>query len=140
MDDLTWNYPMKKFFLVANFAMITVKMLFTHFHSSSYQGNIFLHQNHASCYSKLKLRKGSQTNKDYWRKFVTKLYLVSIAKNKDPSIRVKIHQTCFLLFCHYLPYICWVGVIYLICLIFLKSPWWPAGIFCAPNPLTSKIK
>ena len=26
---------------------------------------------------------------------VTKLYLVSIAKNKDPSIRVKIHETIF---------------------------------------------
>ena len=53
MDDLTWNYPMKKFFLLVNFAMITVKMLFTHFDSSSYQENIFRHQNHAAYNSKL---------------------------------------------------------------------------------------
>ena len=47
-------------------------------------------------YSKLSLKKWSQTDKGYWRKFVTKLYLVSIAKNKDPSIRIKMHQTSFL--------------------------------------------
>ena len=34
-----------------------------------------------------------QTDKDYWKKIVTKLYLVSIAK--DPSIRIKMHQTFF---------------------------------------------
>ena len=48
MDDLTWNYPMKNFFLLATIAMIVVNMVFTHFHSSSYQGNIFLHQNQAT--------------------------------------------------------------------------------------------
>ena len=45
---LIWNYPMKDFFLLAIIAMITVKMSFTHFHSSSCQGNMFLHQNHAT--------------------------------------------------------------------------------------------
>ena len=35
----------------------------------------------------------SQTDQDYWRKFVTKLYLVSIAKDKDPSISAQMHQT-----------------------------------------------
>ena len=38
---------MKHLFLLATITMITVKMSFTDFHSSSYQGNIFLHQNHA---------------------------------------------------------------------------------------------
>ena len=38
----------------------------------------------------------SQTDKDYWQKFVTKLYLVWIAKDKDPSIGVKMHETFFL--------------------------------------------
>ena len=77
-----WNYPVKHLFLLAIITMITVKISFTHFHSSSCQGNIFLHQIHVM----------SQ-----------KLYLVSFAKNKDPSIRVKMHQTFFY---HYLPYIC----------------------------------
>ena len=33
-----------------------------------------------------------QTDKDYWRKFVAKLYLVSMAIGKDPSIKFQIHQ------------------------------------------------
>ena len=44
VDDVTWNYPMKHFFLLATVPMITVKMSFTHFHRSRCQGNIFLHQ------------------------------------------------------------------------------------------------
>ena len=48
LDDLTWNYPMKHLFLLAIIAMITVKMSFAQFHYSSCQGNIFLHQNHAT--------------------------------------------------------------------------------------------
>ena len=33
-------------------------------------------------------------------------------------------QTFSKIFYHYLPYISWVDVIYLTCLVFLKSPWW----------------
>ena len=55
-------------------------------------------QNHATYWSKLQLRKWSQTDTDYLRKFVTKLYLVSVAEDKDPSIRVKMHQTFFFIF------------------------------------------
>ena len=51
-DDLTWNQRMNNFFLLATIAMITLKMLFTHFHSSSYQGNIF-QQNLATYLSKV---------------------------------------------------------------------------------------
>ena len=39
-------------------------------------------------------------DKDYRKIFVTKLYLVSIAKDKDPSIPVKRHQKLFKNFCH----------------------------------------
>ena len=46
----------------------------------------------------------------------------------------------FVYLCQYLPYICWVHVIYLIRLAFLKSPWWLVWIFCAPTPLNWKIK
>ena len=45
------------------------------------------------------MQPNSQTDKDYWRKFVRKLNLVSIAKNKDPSISVKIHQTFYNAIC-----------------------------------------
>ena len=48
LDDLSWNYPMKYLFLLATVTMISVKMSFTHFHSSSCQENIFFHQNHAA--------------------------------------------------------------------------------------------
>ena len=39
-------------------------------------------------------------------------------------------------FYHYMPYICWVGVIYLLCLVLLKSPWLLVWIFCGSIPLT----
>ena len=68
-----------------------------------------------------------------WRilkKFATKLYPMSIAKR----------QTFSKFFYHYLPYISWVDVIYLTCLVFLKSPWWLVWIFCAPTPLPENIK
>ena len=121
---LTRNYPMKHLLLLANIAMITVRKFFIYFHSSSCQGNIFLQQNGATYLSKISLRKWSQTDKDHWRKFVTKLYLASIAKDKDPSIRVKMHQHSFFNFYHHLSNICWVDVIYLTRLVFLKPPWW----------------
>ena len=61
---------------------------------------------------------------------------VSIAMAKDPSIMLKMHQTFFFCFYHCLPYICWLDVIYLTCLAFLKSPWLLVWIFCPPTPLT----
>ena len=39
--------PVKLISLLATVTMITVKMSFTHFHSSICHGNIFLYQNHA---------------------------------------------------------------------------------------------
>ena len=65
LDDLTWNYPMKHFFLLATVAMLTVKVYFTHFHSSSCQGNRFFHQNHATYQFKPQLKKWNQIDKDY---------------------------------------------------------------------------
>ena len=52
--------------------------------------------------------------------------LCSIAKDKDPSNRVKMkmHQF-FKNFYNHLSYIYWVDVIYLTCLTFFKSPWQP---------------
>ena len=49
--------------------------------------------------------------------------LGSLAKAKDPSDRGKIHQQVFGDFYNHLLDTCWVDVIYLTCLIFLKSPW-----------------
>ena len=45
--------PNEAFFLLVTLAIINVKMSFTHSQSSSCQGNIFLHQNHATYWSKL---------------------------------------------------------------------------------------
>ena len=116
---VTWNYPVKYLFLLANVTIITVKMSFTHFHSRS----CHIPSSKSCNLSVQTIIARMESNKwDYWRRFVTKLYLVSIAKNKDPSIRVKMHQTIFWNFYHYLPYICWVDVIYLTCHVFLKSP------------------
>ena len=42
------------------------------------------------------MRKWSQTDKNYRRKFVKKLYFLSVSKDKDPSIRVKMHFLKFL--------------------------------------------
>ena len=47
----------------------------------------------------------SETNKITEENLLQKLYLMSIAKNKDPNIRVKMSQT-FFYFYHSLPYIC----------------------------------
>ena len=48
------------------------------------------------------------------------------------------HQTFFLFLKIFALYILsgWVDVIYLTCLVFLKSPWWLVWMFCAPTPLT----
>ena len=72
--------------------------------------------------------------------FVAKLYLVSIGKGKDPNIRIKMHQTLFLIFTtiYYLPYISWVDVIYLTCLVSLKSPCCLVWVFCASTPQFKK--
>ena len=45
-----------------------------------------------------------------------------------------IKHFCFYVY-HYLPYICWVDVIYLTYLVFLNSLWWLVWIFCARTPL-----
>ena len=63
---------------------------------------------------------------------------MSIAKDKVPSIRLKYIKHFFYIY-HYLHYICWVDVIYLTCLVFLKSPWWLVWIFCIPTHLTLKL-
>ena len=57
-------------------------------------------------------------------------------KGKDPNTRVKVHQTFLFYFYRYLPYICWVDVIYLTCVVFLKSLWWLVWIFCTPTLFT----
>ena len=91
----------------------TVKLCFTHFHSSNRHAIILHFQNHATTSPNYNW-EWSQTDKDYWRKFVSKLYLVSIAKDKNPGIRIKIDQTFFFLFTT-------------ICL---------TRLVCAPTPLT----
>ena len=105
-------------------AMVTVKMSFTHFHSCI--GNILLHQTMQPISLNYHWDNGVKQIKITAKKLVTKLYLVSIAKGKDPSIGVKMHPAFFLflpLFALY-PLSGGVDVIYLICLVFIKSSCW----------------
>ena len=66
---------------------------------------------------------------------------MSIGKDKDPSIRVKMHQTFFF---EFLPLFSlyllsgWVDVTYLTFFAFLKSPSWLVWIFCTLTPLEHK--
>ena len=62
--------------------------------------------------------------------------LCQFLRTKTLDLRSKcIKHFCFYVY-HYLPYICWVDVIYLTYLVFLNSLWWLVWIFCAPTPLT----
>ena len=84
------------------------------------------------------LENGVKQIKSAEEKLSQSFILCSIAKDKDPSIRVKMkmHQIFYFYFYHYLSYICWKDVIYLICLIFLKSLLHHVWTFCVKTPLT----
>ena len=127
---------MKHFFLLATIAMITVKMSFTHFHSSSCQGSIFLHQNHA-IYNYVNSPSYNWENGVKQIRLLKKIchkscILCQLLRTKTLASGSKCIKH-FFYFYHYLPYICWVDVIYLTCLAFLKSPWWLVWIFCTPT-------
>ena len=126
---------MKYLLLLGTVAMITVKMYFIHFIAAVVKEN----------YSFIKIMQPINPNYT-WENGVTQIKIaeenLSVTKGKDPSIRVKMHQT-FFCFYNSFWYICWVGVIHLTCLVFFvffKSPWWLVWIICAPTLLTWKIK
>ena len=98
LPNETWNYPMKHFLFlptVATVAMITFKMFLP----------IFIAAVVRKTYSSIKIMQPLSSNYN-WENGVKqikiteeylsqKLYLVSTAKGKDPSIRVRMHQTFF---------------------------------------------
>ena len=134
LDDLTWNYPMKHLLHLATVAMFTVKMSCNHFHSSSFQGNIFLHQNHATYIVQTITQKMESNIKITEKDLSQSCILCQLLRTKTLASGSKyIKHFCFY---HYLSYIWWVDVIYLTCLVFLKSPWFLVWIFCAPILLT----
>ena len=110
---------MKRFFLLATVAIITLKISFTQFHSNSCQGNIFLHQNHVTylnhaTYSFIKIMETIIDKMESNRQRLLKKIchkVVSIVKDKDPSFRIKMHQRFIFIFFT----IC-LDVIYLTCL------------------------
>ena len=107
LDHLTWNYPMKHLFVLANVTMITVKMSFTHFHSSSCPN-----YNWENGVKQIRLLK-----KTCHKSCV----LCQLLRTKTLASGSK----CIIFlnyFYNYLPYICWVDVIYLTCHAFVKSP------------------
>ena len=103
--------PVKDLFLLATITMITVNMSFTHFHSSSCQGNIFLHQNHATYYisTNYNWENGVKQKKITEENLSQSSILWQLLRTKTPASRSKcITYFCCCCFYHYLPYICWV--------------------------------
>ena len=115
--------------------MITVKMYFIHFIAAVVKEN----------YSFIKIMQPINPNYT-WENGVTQIKIaeenLSVTKGKDPSIRVKMHQT-FFCFYNSFWYICWVGVIHLTCLVFFvffKSPWCSSLNNLCSNTLNLKNK
>ena len=132
---ITWNYPIKCFFLLATVAMITAKISFIHFHNRDRE-----------TYSFIKIMQPISPNNN-WENGVKQIeiteenlsqsiILCQLRRTNTLASGSKCIKNIFFYFYHYLPYICWVDVIYLTCLVFLKSPWWLVWIFCAPTSLT----
>ena len=126
---------MKHLFLLASVTVITVKCLFL----------IFIAAVVRETNSFIKIMQSVSPNYN-WENRVKQIRLLKKICHKScilcQLLRTKTLASgskCikhFFYFYHYLPYICWVDVIYLTCLVFLKSPWWLVWIFCAPTPLT----
>ena len=129
---------MKHIFLLATIAVVTAKLSFTHFHGRSYQGNILLHQNLAPISQNYDSENGAKQINITEENLSQSCILCQLLRKKTLASVSKCFKKIF--FDHYLPYICWLDVIYLTLLVFLKSPWWLAWIFCAPTTLTWKIK
>ena len=123
------------FFLLATFGMITVKILL-----------IFIAAVARETYSFIKITQAISPNFN-WENGVKQIKITEENSSKScilcQLLRAKTlvsgskYINHFLkIFITILPDICWVDVIYLTCLVFLKSPWWLVWIFCAPTPLT----
>ena len=121
--------------LLATVAMITLKMSLTHFHSSSCQGNIFLHQNHEPISSNYSWENGVTQTKITEENLSQSCIFCQLLRTKTLASGSKCINF-FFWFYHYLLCIYWVDVIYLTCLVFLKSSWCLVWIFGAPPPLT----
>ena len=123
LNDLTWNYPVKHLFLLATVALITVKMSFTHFHSSSFRetySSIKTMQSISPNYNSVNGVKQIKTTEWNLSQSCT---LCQLLKTKTLAPGSKCIKQFFLIFYHYLTYICWVDVIHLTCHVLLKCPW-----------------
>ena len=136
LDDLSWNYPIKHLFLLAAVTMIIAKKCFL---------PIFIAAVFRETYSFIKIMQPISPNYN-WENGVKQIkiteenlsqscILCQLLRTKTLASGSKCIKH-FFYFYHYLPYICWVDVIYLTCFVFLKSPWWLVWILCAPTPLT----
>ena len=127
--------------------MITVKMSFTHFHSS--QGNIVVKET----YSFIKIMQNIIQEYN-WENGVKQIKVTEenlsqscifcqLLRTKTLALTSKcikhFFKKIFTTICLIL-LSGWLDVIYLYCLFFLKSPWWLVWMFCAPIPLTLKTK
>ena len=126
---------MKHFFFLVTVAMITVKMSFTHFIVAVLRKiYFFIKIIHPICPNynwENEIKQMKITEENLSQGFI----LCQLLRTNTLQAGSKCIKH-FFYFYHYLSYICWVYVIYLTCLVFLKSPWWLVLMFCAPNPLT----
>ena len=138
LDDLSWNYRMKQIFLIATVAMITVKISYTHFHSSSCQGNIFLRLKSCTLLVQTITENGVQQKKITEENLSQSCILCQLLRKNTLASGSKCTKHFFKKFYHYLPYIFWMDEIYLTWLVFLNFSSWIVWIFSAPAPLTWK--
>ena len=124
LPNETWNYPMKHFLFlptVATVAMITFKMFLP----------IFIAAVVRKTYSSIKIMQSIGANHN-WENWVKQIRLLKKTCHKScilcQLLRTKAlasgskYIKHFFYFYYYLPYICWVDVIYLTSHVFLKSP------------------
>ena len=136
LDDLTWNYPKKLFFLLANVAMTTLKMSFTHFIAAivreTYSIIKILQHISPNCNWENEVKQIKITEENLSQRCIFCQLLKHLASGSK----------CIKHFSLFLPPLAlyllsgWVDVIYLTCHVFFKSPWWLDWIFCAPIPIT----
>ena len=82
LDNLAWNYPMKNFFLLATVAMIAVKMFLPIFIAAVVRETYSFNKIMQPISPNYNWENGVKQIKITEENCITKLYLVSIAKDK----------------------------------------------------------
>ena len=132
LDDLTWNYPMKNFFLLATIAMITVKCLWPIFIAAVVRETYFFIKIMQHISLNYKWENGVKQIKITVENLSQSSMLCQLLRTKTLASEAKcIKHFCFIFTTIYLLRF---DVTYLTCLVFPKSPWWLVWIFVLQPP------